>query len=205
VIEPPKTNNGLSGTVAYSCGGCCGLARLFAFLISPVYGEFNILSMELALVYLTGPCGALLSMQMYRYTPAGNRRGQMTVCVASLASNSEAIVCIADKATTMYDTIMSDTDVCKIVPVGKHGTHVLTAGDVHIINPVLFQLQLDTNIGLNRPSLIQAVSKAQKEAHRQWLESRYLSPFLSADNFEQAIRASAIKPMYMKSGEVHGL
>lgn len=57
----------------------------------------------------------------------------MTVCIAALAQNGRAIVVVSDKALTygygQMPARQDDADVQKILPIGKSGWVILTAGD----------------------------------------------------------------------------
>jgi hypothetical protein len=67
----------------------------------------------------------------------------MTVCIGAIAEDSKAIVMVADKAVT-YDgglPIESDTNVHKIVPIGKSGWYALMAGDPTFAMDVVSQCE----------------------------------------------------------------
>ncbi len=46
-------------------------------------------------------------------------RRSMTVCVAAICESSKAIVCVADKAITLNQSIQWDANASKILPIGK--------------------------------------------------------------------------------------
>ena len=53
----------------------------------------------------------------------------MTVCIASFAEKSKAIVMLSDKAVTYASGLQSDTGVTKLRRIGDSGWHVLIAGN----------------------------------------------------------------------------
>src|SRR6266849_5632180 len=62
---------------------------------------------------------------------------RMTICVAALAADFEAIVCMADKALTYGDYIQWDSDSSKIIKVNPSGTLMMFSGEEEPSSKVL--------------------------------------------------------------------
>jgi len=86
----------------------------------------------------------------------------MTVCIAALAANSTAIVCIADKALSYADYIQWDSDSSKMIDLAPSGSLVMFSGAEKGLSRVLAEM-LETE---------GACGNGKKET-RQWCESKY--------------------------------
>lgn len=68
----------------------------------------------------------------------------MTVCIAALAERARAIVLVSDRALTFHDgyspAMQGDTDVNKMLPIGKTGWIAMTAGDGGLCDKVVSEL-----------------------------------------------------------------
>src|SRR5271166_162635 len=103
------------------------------------------------------------------------KRRRMTVCIGALAADSRAVVCVADRFITYSEDIAGDTDSSKILPLGENGSHVMISGADNSIGRVLAKLVLHDDLG------------KYKDAEREILELRYLGPFISSEEYRQAL------------------
>ena len=127
-----------------------------------------------------------LYQEIQEQSGSGKRR-RMTVCIGVLAADSEAIVCVADRYITYSDEIAGDTDSSKILPLGENGTHVMISGVDTSIGRVLAKLVLHDDLGQSKQATQKYCEEAYREAEREILELRYLGPFLSSEEFRQAL------------------
>lgn len=111
----------------------------------------------------------------------------MTVCIGVLAAESKAVVCVADRYITYNEEIVGDTDSSKILPVGENGTHAMISGADRSIGRVLSKLVLRDDLGRNREATQKYCEEAYREAEREILELRYLGPFISSEEYRQAL------------------
>ena len=68
----------------------------------------------------------------------------MTICIAALADEGNAIVCVADKMLSftnpLGDYAQWDSDVTKIIPIPKTSIHAFIAGSLGHCEAVLSEL-----------------------------------------------------------------
>src|ERR1700735_3343325 len=100
--------------------------------------------------------------------PARKRRRVLTVCVAAIAAESDALVLISDKAVTR-GFMVSDTSICKMSRIGDSPWHALISGDISICDEVLQRSEEalakkkeDTD---SYVSMMRLVSKASADAY----------------------------------------
>src|SRR4030081_1591998 len=91
-------------------------------------------------------------------------KGLMTVCLAALAQDSRAIVCMADKALSYGDYIQWDSDSSKMIPLEPSGSLVMFSGAEKGMSRVLAEL-LET----------EGACGYGKMETRGWAETRYKS------------------------------
>jgi 20S proteasome alpha/beta subunit len=114
------------------------------------------------------------------------RRG-MTVCVATLASNSRAIVMVSDKAVTYTGTtpLQSDVGIKKLRRVGKTPWHALIAGDptfalrvIEIAEAILAarKKKYSTDLAQNVSGIQSVMKTAYQRARTEMVEDTVLSP-----------------------------
>src|SRR5438552_3303929 len=68
-----------------------------------------------------------------RFRKLGSRRygaKSLTICIAALANEGKAIVCIADKMLSFGDYAQWESDVTKIIRIPKTGINSLIAGSL---------------------------------------------------------------------------
>jgi hypothetical protein len=133
-----------------------------------------------------------------------NRRQEkrfMTVCVSALASNEEAIVCIADKALSYGDHFQWDSDSIKMLPVNPSGSLIMFAGGERGTSKVLARIlaresEVGTTTVADTTKLLEAEYKAAKD---ELVEQLYLAPrLLKRSDYLDAVKGAAINP-YIKS------
>ena len=111
----------------------------------------------------------------------------MTVCIGVLAADSEAIVCVADRFITYSDDIAGDTDSSKILPIGDNGTYAMISGEDRAIGRVLSKLVLHDDLGKDRQQTKKYCEEAYREAEREMLELKYLGPFMTSEEYRNAL------------------
>jgi hypothetical protein len=111
----------------------------------------------------------------------------MTVCIGALAANSKAIVCVADRCISYSQEVTGDTDSVKILPLGENGLHVLIAGGDASIGRVLSKLVLHDDLGKNREATKGYCESAYREAEKEILGLKFLSPFVTSKDYEDAL------------------
>lgn len=96
----------------------------------------------------------------------------MTVCVAAIAADFKAIVCVADKALSYGDYIQWDSDSSKIIKVNPSGTLLLFSGDEEPNSKVLanFIVQADNLWGKERRSIVKVCEDQYMDALNDLVE-----------------------------------
>lgn len=135
------------------------------------------------------------------------RKAKMTVCIAALAQESNAIVCVADTAISYGDTIQWDSDSTKIFELNPNGTLILFAGSEDITSRVLGKvIARASEIGDDIAETRKILEKEYQEAVDELVTSRFLTPrLLSKPDYVKAISQQEINP-YIRSiaDEVRG-
>jgi hypothetical protein len=119
----------------------------------------------------------------------------MTICVAALAADFEAIVCMADKALTYGDYIQWDSDSSKIIKVNPSGTLMLFSGDEEPSSKVLakFIARRGELWKKERDSIVGVCEEQYSAALNDLLEAKFLrSRFLDRKEYVKAITATAV-------------
>lgn len=131
-----------------------------------------------------------------KYRPSRRfRKGiRLTVCIGALAADSKAIVCVADRCITYSEDITGDTDSVKILPLGDNGLHAMIAGGDASIGRVLSKLVLHDDLGKDREQTKAYCEKAYRDAEQEILGLKFLSPFITPDEYGKAI----LKPQVNK-------
>jgi len=112
----------------------------------------------------------------------------MTVCTSALSQNSEAIVCVADRALTYGMSIQWDSDSSKIFELNQNGTLVLFAGSEDITSRIIGKLitvgdQIGEDIGKTRKLL----EREYQEAVDELITAKYLTPrLMTKDDYVKA-------------------
>src|SRR5712692_11528301 len=123
--------------------------------------------------------------------PQGKRleRRFMTVCISALALETEAIVCVADKALSYGDQIQWDSDVSKIVPLNDN-TVMMFSGCEHHGSKMLanFSEVAEQIGGKDRKKTISLCEQQYKNALDELVEAEFLTPrLLKRENYLSAI------------------
>jgi len=122
----------------------------------------------------------------------------MTVCIAALAADFEAVVCVSDKALSYGDYIQWDSDSSKIIKINPSGTLMLFSGGEESSSKVLGKF-----IGRGkelwrkeRNSIIQVCEDVYSAAVSDLVEAKFLRPrFLDRKQYLKAITATSINDM----------
>jgi len=105
----------------------------------------------------------------------------LTVCVAAIAAESDALVLISDKAVTR-GFMVSDTSICKMSRIGDSPWHALISGDISICDEVLQRaedaLAKKKDDADSYVSMMRLVSKAYADAYEAHLIAQTLTPKL---------------------------
>lgn len=124
----------------------------------------------------------------------------MTVCVASLAANGQAIVCIADKAISYGDYVQWDSDSIKMLQINPSGSIIMFSGGERDTSKVLARiLAKPENIGVTVASTIKFLETEYKDAVDELTEQLHLSPrLLTRANYLSAISSQQVNS-YIRS------
>jgi hypothetical protein len=124
----------------------------------------------------------------------------MTVCVSALASNGEAIVCIADKALSYGDHFQWESDSIKMFRVNPSGAIIMFAGGERGTSKVLGRiLARESEIGTTVAETIELIEEEYKDAVDELIEQLYLAPrLLTRTDYLGAVKGAAINP-YIKA------
>jgi hypothetical protein len=119
----------------------------------------------------------------------------MTICIGALVAREKAIVALADRYITFSTDVLGETDSTKIIPVNENGPHALISGSDDAIGRVLGKLRRYTDIGTDREETEKRCESAYREAEQEILEMKFLSPFLTTDEYKKAL----LKPKVNRS------
>jgi len=123
----------------------------------------------------------------------------MTVCIAALAEDSKAIVCVADKALTYGGIIQWDADSTKIVQLGLGRPVVLTSGGEEEISRVVRSLHAQIGSARTITQFVSCCEKSHKDCYQDLLQKKLLdSRLLTRKEYVSGITGSDINP-YMQS------
>jgi 20S proteasome alpha/beta subunit len=130
----------------------------------------------------------------------------MTVCTSALSQNSEAIVCVADRALSYGTSIQWDSDSSKIFELNQHGTLVLFAGSEDVTSRVLGKiLGVGDSIGDDVAESRKILEKEYQEAVDELVTARYLTPrLLSKQDYVQATSHHMNAHMRSIAAEIRG-
>jgi len=124
----------------------------------------------------------------------------MTVCVAAMAAERQAIVLIADKMITLGD-IVSDTSICKMSRLANTSWIVMVAGTISIADEIImrvaYELEKNPRDADQEYSMMKVVSRVYTEVYQEHLEATVLTPKLLTKKlaFE---RESTLHPLHQK-------
>jgi len=119
----------------------------------------------------------------------------MTVCIAALAADFQAIVCVADKALSYGDYIQWDSDSSKIIKVNPSGTLLLFSGEEEPSSKVLakFIAKGKDLWRRQRDSIIRVCEEQYREAVGELVEAKFLSHrLLNSAKYLTAITATSV-------------
>jgi hypothetical protein len=125
----------------------------------------------------------------------------VTVCIAALAADFRAVVCVADKALSYGDYIQWDSDSSKIIKVNPSGTLLLFSGEEEPGSKVLAGLITEYKElwHKDRPHIVKTCERQYKEALDELLEAKFLAPrLLKRSEYLSAITGATINE-YMHS------
>lgn len=117
---------------------------------------------------------------------APSERRFMTVCVASFAARSRAIVAIADKAVTFGSSapIQADTGIKKMIPVGDSGWYTLIAGNPSFATAVVEKTKVlmtedrRKDCRKTADSMMLCMRDAYQQCREALVEANILAPYL---------------------------
>lgn len=104
----------------------------------------------------------------------------MTVCIAALAANFKAIVCVADKALSYGDYIQWDSDSSKIVKINPSGTLLLFSGDEEPSSKVFAKFKAESNKLWDAPrsEIVKTCEDQYSSAVGDSIEAKFIKPRL---------------------------
>jgi hypothetical protein len=128
---------------------------------------------------------------------------RMTVCMAALAANSKALVCIADKALSYGETITWDSDSSKMFTLNPSGTLVLFAGGERDTGEIIARLIASQDkIGTSKSETKKKIEAESKDAIDFLVDRLYLSPRqLKREEYVAAISGQQINSHIRKVAE----
>jgi hypothetical protein len=118
----------------------------------------------------------------------------MTVCIAALAAQGKAIVCMADKALSYGDTIQWDSDSSKMFALRSGGLVIMFSGDEEPISRILGKIiARESDLGDDVAGTRQILEEEYQEAAQEIVEARYLKPrLMTRDEYIRAISGNEI-------------
>jgi hypothetical protein len=116
--------------------------------------------------------------------PKLGRNSAMTVCIAALSNNSRSIVLLADKALTYgletSNPSQGESDINKIVPIGKSGWNALISGSPgigdHILRQAAVRLSENPNISRSDTMMATCVQEVYQNYRDQFISDSILKP-----------------------------
>jgi hypothetical protein len=113
------------------------------------------------------PCSSIVLKPFPRPYPKPRlrlpERKYVTVCIAALAANSQAVVCVADKALSYGSYIQWDSDSSKMLRINPSGSLIMFSGSDPSLSEILSRLIADadkfTQNKISTKSLIETHSK----------------------------------------------
>jgi hypothetical protein len=120
----------------------------------------------------------------------------MTVCLASLAAKSRAIVCIADKSLAYGDDIQWDSDSSKMFRLNPSGAIVLFAGSETPISELLSRLiVIQDRLGTSKAQTKQLVEAECQAAIEFLIDHEFLIPMrLTREEYVAGTTGGSINP-----------
>jgi hypothetical protein len=125
----------------------------------------------------------------------------VTICVAALAADFKAIVCVADKALAYGDQIQWDSDGSKIIKINPSGTLLMFSGEETAISKVTTALHAKgTELwGNGKTETIQVCEDEYKHVLDALVEAKFLTPrLLTRQDYVAAVSGQQINS-YAKS------
>jgi 20S proteasome alpha/beta subunit len=122
-----------------------------------------------------------------RGNPPRKRRRTLTVCVAAMAAESEALVLISDKAVTR-GIMVSDTTICKMSQIADSPWHALISGDISVCDEILQRSE-------------EALAKAKSDAN-SYVSMMRLVGRAYADTYEAHLIAQTLTPKLLKKDDL---
>jgi hypothetical protein len=134
------------------------------------------------------------------------RRGRhsMTVCVAAICEQSKAIVCVADKAITLNQSIQWDADASKILPIGKLNRKppclALFSGEEDFSLDLVAELEKDSDFGKSLRGSMSIAETAYKTLLDKRVETEVLIPkLLKKSDYLGLLGGPSVTSEYVKS------
>src|SRR5262249_23372375 len=121
----------------------------------------------------------------------------MTICLAALAENKNAIVCVADKALTYGPYIQWDADSAKILKLKPSGSVVMLSDEGTGPRVLTSLFEKNSGIGGNKRSdTISSCEEQYRSAVGHLVEATFLRPrLLTRMDYVRAITGSEVNPM----------
>ena len=115
--------------------------------------------------------------------PIGSKT--VTICVATLAVDYNAVVCIADKALSYGDLIQWDSDTTKIFKLNRDCLVMFSGGEAEGTRILAALVENSDAIGgKSKLDAIQACETAFKNALNEIIETKFLVPrLLTKDSY----------------------
>ena len=119
----------------------------------------------------------------------------MTICVAAIAKDYKAIVCVADKALSYQDQIQWDSDVSKMIQINPSGTLLMFSGDESPISKVMAALYAKGKElwYKQRSEIVKVCEDEYKGVMDAMIEAKFLTPrLLKRADYTTALTGTAI-------------
>jgi len=129
-------------------------------------------------------------------------RKNVTVCVAAICSNQNAIVCVADKAVTINQYIQWAADATKIIPVGNPRRVppcvALISGEEDVSIDLISEVQSNPSFGMNLRESMRIAEDAYKKILAKRIETETLEPkLLTRADYISLLRNQAVTSSYV--------
>jgi hypothetical protein len=123
----------------------------------------------------------------------------MTICIAAIAADSKAIVCVSDKALSYGEYIQWDADSSKMLSLEDRAA-VMFSGSEEGISKVLCNISsCEAELGSNAATTSKLFEENYQSAMDEVIQARYLNPLLlKREEYIAAISGSSMNE-YMRT------
>lgn len=117
----------------------------------------------------------------------------MTVCIAAIAADSKAIVCVSDKALSYGDYIQWDADSSKMLSINNRAAVMFSGGEEGISKVLAAVASKEMDVGSDVFATSKLFEEEYQKALDEVIQARYLNPLLlKREEYIAAISGSSM-------------